>query len=117
MSCQTELQSSDDIIPKGEYEKLKKDYENLKREHEALQKEQEKLLLHYAGKEIDMVHEKQTNCTAYVYCENDFRDKDDKVRFFTGLTDWDTLWRFFMFVRPHLIGHTSLMLFSSSCLH
>ena len=80
MSCQTELQSSDDIIPKGEYEKLKKDYENLKREHEALQKEQEKLLLHYAGKEIDMVHEKQTNCTAYVYCENDFRDKD-KVRF------------------------------------
>ena len=111
MSCQTELQSSDDIIPKGEYEKLKKDYENLKRECEALQKEQEKLLLHYAGKEIDMVHEKQTNCTAYVYCENDFRDKDDKVRFFTGLTDWDTLWRLFMFIRPHLIRHTSLMPF------
>uniref|UniRef100_A0A1X7VJ73 Transposase Helix-turn-helix domain-containing protein n=1 Tax=Amphimedon queenslandica TaxID=400682 RepID=A0A1X7VJ73_AMPQE len=58
-----------------------------------------------------MVREKQTNCTAYAYGEDDFNERDEKVRFFTALTDWDTLLKFFVFVKPQPTGHTSLTSF------
>jgi hypothetical protein len=99
VGCQTELRS-EDIVLKDEYEKLKE-------EHEALTKSHRQFVLQSAEKDLEeVVPKEQCNCT--VYDESDFRDKDDKVRFFTGLTDWDTLWRLFKFVRPHLVGHSSL---------
>lgn len=33
---------------------------------------------------------------------------DEKVCFFTGLTNWEILSKLFEFVKPHLVGHQSL---------
>ena len=86
VSCQTDMQSSDIGKMKEDFEKLKKDY------HE--------LLLKTAGETA------QTKCE--VFGVNDFRGNDEKVRFFTGLTNWEILLKLFEFVRPYLVGHQSL---------
>ncbi len=40
-----------------------------------------------------------------------FKESDDKVRFFTGLTNWDILSKLFQFVLPHFVTHSSLSKF------
>ena len=45
------------------------------------------------------------------FTERDFRDDNTKVRFFTGLTNWNLLLKLFQFVEPHLFDHYSLTLF------
>ena len=73
VSCQTDMQSSDIGKMKEDFEKLKKDY------HE--------LLLKTAGETA------QTKCE--VFGVNDFRGNDEKVCFFTGLTNWEILLKLF----------------------
>ena len=72
VSCQTDMQSSDIGKMKEDFEKLKKDY------HE--------LLLKTAG---ETAHEVQAQTKCEVFGVNDFRGNDEKVRFFTGLTNWE----------------------------
>ena len=91
---QTEIQSSD-IVSKEEYEKIKEDFEKLKKEHH-------ELLLKSAEKEV------QGKLNHAAFDEDEFRDNDDKVRFFTGLTNWEVLEKLFQFVRAYLVGHPSL---------
>lgn len=57
------------------------------------------------GKEVDKVQDKSNHAA---FDENDFRNNDDKVRFFTGLTNWEVLEKLFLFVKPNLVGHPSL---------
>ena len=90
---------------KEEYEKMK-EHEKIKKELEILKDEHHKLLLHCAEKEVEEVQERLPS--SIPYDEGDFRDKDDKVRFFTGLTNWEILSKLFEFVRPYLVGHPSL---------
>ena len=104
MSCQTELLACD-VILKDEHEKLKDDFEILKNDFERLKKEHHKLLLKSAeekAKEVELQLSRPT------FDEDAFKDNDAKVRFFTGLTNWEVLYKLFQFVREHLIGHSSL---------
>ena len=39
---------------------------------------------------------------------DDFQGNDEKVCFFTGLTNWEILSKVYAFVKPHLVGHLSL---------
>ena len=93
------------MVSKEEYEKIKKEYENVKKEFEKLKKEHHELLLKYTEKEVEVA---QVKVNHVPYDEDDFRDNDDKVRFFTGLTNWDILSKLFEFVRPYLVGCSSL---------
>ncbi len=94
---QTEIQSCD-IVSKEEHEKMKKEFEKLKAKHH-------ELLLKCAEKEVDKVQNKSNHAA---FDENDFRNNDDKVRFFIGLTNWEVLEKLFLFVKPNLVGHPSL---------
>ena len=98
MACQTTL-TSQDIVNVGDYEKLKKEHKDLKLKCAYTE-------VRYIGcvKEKKEMEEK-LKLSAY---EEDFFK--EKVCFFTGLTDWDTLMRLFKFVEHQLklIGHVSL---------
>lgn len=94
VSSQTELQT-DDIVSKEDYEKVVK-------ELEALKEKQHQYVLRCAE---DEVHKKGLH-HALPYDKGDFINNDDKVRFHTGLTNWDTLCRLFEFVSPHDILHS-----------
>ena len=85
------MQSSDIEKMKEDLEKLKKDY------HE--------LLLKTATEKANKV---QAQTKREVFGVEDFRGNDEKVRFFTGLTNWEILSKLFEFVRPYLVGHQSL---------
>ena len=84
----------------------------MKEEHEKLKREHEKLILEYdkVETELEAIRERQLLHTTKPFSEAEFRDKDDKVHFYTGLTNWETLSRLFEFLRPHLLGlgHSSL---------
>ncbi len=77
---------------------MKEEFENLKAKHH-------ELLLKCAEKEVDKVQDKSNHAA---FDENDFRNNDDKVRFFTGLTNWEVLEKLFLFVKRNLVGHPSL---------
>ena len=40
-----------------------------------------------------------------VFGIDDFHGNNEKVRFFTGLTNWEMLSKLYAFVKPHLVGH------------
>lgn len=84
--CQTDMVSSE-VVPMDEYEHLKDKFEKLKKEYYELQ-----MLIQPSAKHV-------------AYDEDYFRGDNDKVRFFTGLTNWDILSTLFQFVKPHLFGH------------
>ena len=71
-----------------EYQDLKEKFEQLKKDHYELTQQLSAKHAHYN--------------------ENDFRGDDDKVRFFTSLTNWEIMSKLFQFVKPHLLGHSSL---------
>ena len=85
------MQSSD-------IEKMKEDFEKLKKDHH-------ELLLKTAG-ETELAIQVQTK--REVFGVDEFSGNDEKVRFFTGLTNWEILSKLFEFVRPYLVGHQSL---------
>ena len=58
-----------------------------------------------AESEASSVEERKNNLE---YNYNSFIDKDGKVCFFTGLTNWETLLKLFDFVKSHLVNHSSL---------
>ena len=105
-SCQSQTDiQSDEIVHREEYVKMKEEHEKLKREHE-------KLILEYdkVETELEAIWERQLLHTTKPFSEAEFWDNDDKVRFYTGLTNWETLSRLFEFLRPHILGlgHSSL---------
>ena len=44
----------------------------------------------------------------YVMNEGTLKDDDEKVRYYTGLTNWYVLSYLFSYVQPYLVNHTSL---------
>ena len=95
-------------------EKLKQEHDTMREEHDKMKQENERL-----KKELEVIVESHqqvlSQCAKPLkneervgYDEIDFQGNDNKVRFHTGLTDWETLSKLFEFVRPHLLGHSSL---------
>ena len=98
--CQTEV-SACDFITKEEHE-IKERYEKLKKEHEELnlkcdQLQDDNLKWVWEKEEIEMKLKLETFNGA------SFKNDNEKVRFFTGLTNWEILSTLFQFVRPHLV--------------
>ena len=91
VAIQTDMQSS-------EIEKMKEDLAKLRKDYcELLLKTTDQSAT--AGG-VQEKHE--------VFGIDDFQGNDEKVRFFTGLTNWEILSKLFEFVKPHLVGHQSL---------
>ena len=105
VSCQTEV-SSWYFISKEEHGKLKEDYEKMKKEHEKLQLKCAQL----QDDNFKRVREKKEMQMHATFDEDSFRDDDEKVRFFIGLTNWDILSINYSNLLRHayLVGHPSL---------
>ena len=126
-----------ELDSKEQHEKLKKDYENLKKEHDELRAKMDKFVSKVEHEKLKEVHEGLKNdhdelrekCAKLLvdnsqgvrekeelekrlklatYDEDCFRGNNDKVRFFTGLTNWDILTKLFQYVKPYLGDHLSL---------
>ncbi len=98
VSCQTELLSCD-VVSKEEFDNLKEELDKIKKEHH-------ELLMKSTEREVTQVPSQYRP-----FDEDYFKDSDDKVRFFTGLTNWDILSKLFQFVLPHFVTHSSLSKF------
>ncbi len=98
VSCQTELLSCD-VVSKEEFDNLKEELEKIKKEHH-------ELLMKSTEREVNQVPSQYRP-----FDEDYFKVSDDKVRFFTGLTNWDILSKLFQFVLPHFVAHSSLSKF------
>lgn len=86
---------------------MKEGYEKLKKEHDELQLECAQLQ-HDNVKRVREMKEMEIQLKHATFDEDSFRNDDEKVRFFTGLTNWDILSKLFHFVTPYLVGHQSL---------
>ena len=91
VACQTDMQSS-------EIEKMKEDLAKLRKDYcELLLKTTDQSAT--AG---------GSNQKREVFGIDDFCENDEKVRFFTRLTNWEILSKLYAFVKPHLVGHQCL---------
>ena len=82
---------SGDVVTLDEHLKIKQELEELKKQHY-------ELLVQCAKKdaiqaEVQLKHP--------VFDEESLKNNDEKVRFFTGLTNWDTLNTLYLFVLPY----------------
>lgn len=106
-------------LVRKENEQVKEEIERVREEHDQVEEEQEKLKeqLEKLKKEHDAflletvagdVLSRKVQMTSI---ESDFQDNNDKVRYFTGLTNWNLLSKLYQFVAPRLFAHHSLTQF------
>ena len=99
VSCQTSIMSSQ-LDSLEELEKLKKECKELKLKCTQLMTDN---LEHVKEKE-----DLKKSLKLVTYDKNSFFDNNEKVRFFTGLTNWEVLLKLFEYIQPHLPSHESI---------
>ena len=107
VSClQTDMDASD-VVAKEDFVKLEKEFEELKKEHQELEKQCQQLLIRKAEEGLPAPN---PHVAYYNFKEEQFVNDDNKVRFFTGLTNWEILSKLYKFVHPSLPPFQQLML-------
>ena len=95
-TCQTALIQSDITQLEScscELKALKAEHTELKAKYDQIQQEKMKL---------------EQSLASIAMTQRSFKDNDEKVRFYTGLTNWNVLLSLFTFVQPHLSTKVSL---------
>ena len=101
---------------KNEHEMMKDEYEKMKVELELCRSEFKNFVILSAQSEVEMLKIHSLSHGRKAFNEDYFQNDDGKVRFFTGLTDWDILDKLDKFVNPFLNRHDCLTPFQQLAL-
>ena len=95
---------------------MKEEYQKIKVELELCKSQFKNFVLLSAQSEVEMLQIQSSSHGQKAFNEDYFRNDDGKVRFFTGLTDWEILEKLSKFVNPFLDRHDCLTPFQQLAL-